>query len=348
MRIFDGHNDVLTELYEAGGVSAAPGFLTGLKGHVDAIRARGGGFAGGFFAMWVGSPGVMDFSLIEAAGHAPYALPLATEISQRKALDTILTQIDIIAELQKLEALSLCTSVDGIEAAQADGRLAAVLHLEGAEAIGPDLAELEAFHAAGLRSLGPVWSRSNIFGHGVPFRYPSDGETGPGLTDVGHALIEKCNALRIMIDLSHLNAAGVRDVARLSDAPLVATHSNAHGVAPHARNLTDAQLGLIAASGGVVGLNFEASFLRPDGRCLADVPSEVVMAHLDHLLHHLGEEGVAIGSDFDGCTPPDWLGSADRLPALVAAMERQGYTSDRIERICWSNWMRVLRDTWGA
>ena len=145
-----------------------------------------------------------------------------------------------------------------------------------------------------------------------------------------------------------LNAAGFADVARISNAPLVATHSNAHAVSPHARNLTDDQLAAIARSGGVVGLNFECSFLRPDGRPDTDTPPEVALAHLDHLLNALGEEGVALGSDFDGCRPPVWLNSADKLGALVAAMAAHGYDAARIERICWGNWMRVLKETWGA
>ena len=83
--------------------------------------------------------------------------------------------------------------------------LAPVLHIEGAEAIDPNFELLDVLYAAGLRSLGPVWSRSNAFGHGVPFLCPSSPDTGPGLTDLGKELIGACNRLRILIDLSHLN-----------------------------------------------------------------------------------------------------------------------------------------------
>ena len=128
------------------------------------------------------------------------------------------------------------------------GSLAAVLHIEGAEAIDPELDALEVLHAAGLRSLGPVWSRPNLFGHGVPFRFPSSPDTGPGLTDAGKALVRACNELRLMLDLSHLNEAGFWDVAALSQAPLVASHSNAHALCPCSRNLTDKQLDAIRAT----------------------------------------------------------------------------------------------------
>ena len=123
--------------------------------------------------------------------------------------------------------------------------LAAVLHIEGAEAIDANFELLDVLYAAGLRSLGPVWSRPNAFGHGVPFRCPSSPDTGPGLTDLGKALIGACNRLRILIDLSHLNERGFWDVAAISNAPLVATHSNAHAISPHSRNLTDRQLAAI-------------------------------------------------------------------------------------------------------
>src|SRR5919202_1128991 len=127
-----------------------------------------------------------------------------------------------------------------------------------------ELDALEVFYQAGLRSLGPVWSRPTAFGHGVPFAFPRSPDTGAGLTDAGKELVRACNRLGIMIDLSHLNEQGFWDVAGLSDAPLVATHSNAHALCPSTRNLTDEQLGAIAGSGGLVGVNFAVSFLRED------------------------------------------------------------------------------------
>lgn len=342
--VFDGHNDLLSRLAGAGGVEAAPGFARGLPGQLDLPRARSGGFCGGFFAMWARSELAGDLDMLTP----PYDVALPPPLPQAEAWEMVADQARILRALHDLGHLRLCTSVAGIEAARTAGEVAAILHLEGADAIGPDLAGLDRLHDMGLRSLGPVWSRPTIFGHGVPFRYPSTGDTGPGLTEAGRALIARCNEKRILIDLSHMTEAGFRDVADLSTAPLVATHSNAHAVAPHARNLTDAQLDAIARSGGVAGLNFERTFLRPDGVPDDDIPEAMAMAHLDHMLARLGEEGVAIGSDYDGCVPPHWLNSADKLPALIAAMERHGYAPDRIERICWGNWMRVLRETWGG
>ena len=141
----------------------------------------------------------------------------------------------------------------------------AVLHLEGAEPIGTALHELEVLHAAGLRSLGLVWSRRNAFATGVPFGFPGSPDQGPGLTDAGRALVRACGELGIVIDLSHLNERGFWEVADLSDAPLVASHSNAHVLCASPRNLTDDQLRAIGERGGLVGINFFPGFLRADG-----------------------------------------------------------------------------------
>ncbi|MCB0016087.1 MAG: dipeptidase, partial [Anaerolineales bacterium] len=179
---------------------------------------------------------------------------------------------------------------------------------EGAEAIDPDFHALDVLYAAGLRSLGPVWSRPTIWGEGVPFRYPSTGDIGAGLTEDGKRLVKRCGEMGVMIDLSHLNEKGFWDVAELSPKPLVATHSNAYELCPHARNLTDEQLDAVKASDGMVGLNFAAGFLRADGQMRADVPLGQMIAHLDHMIGRMGEDHVGLGSDFDGAVIPEAIG----------------------------------------
>jgi membrane dipeptidase len=240
----------------------------------------------------------------------------------------------------------VCRSVSEIQRSLEDDVLAAVLHLEGAETIDPDFELLDVLYAAGLRSLGPVWSRPNAFGHGVPFLCPSSPDTGPGLTDLGKKLIGACNQLRILIDLSHLNERGFWDVADISNAPLVATHSNAHALSPHSRNLTDRQLIAIRETGGIVGVNFATSFLRPDGRRDADTPIELVIDHIEHMLKHAGEDGVGLGSDFDGAKIPAGIGNAAGLQNLVEVMRTRDYGEPLIEKICFRNWLRVLAQTW--
>ena len=345
--IFDGHNDVLSKIFNEGGAAKAASFLDGREGAIDLKKAELGGFGGGFFAVYVPSQFDLEFSYKEME-KASYSLPLPEPIEWSKAVAVVASQVTILRELERLGGLTICRSVSDIRTAFKEGKIAAIFHIEGAEAIDADLHMLDVLHAAGLRSIGPVWSRPTIYGHGVPFRFPSSPDTGDGLSDHGLALIKRCNVLKIMVDLSHLNEAGFWDVARHSEAPLVATHSNAHAITPHSRNLTDDQLRAIAASDGMVGLNFAVAFLREDGKMLADVPISQMLRHLDHLIGILGEDRVGLGSDYDGAVVPMELTEVSALPKLIQAMNEHGFGDELIKKLCHENWFRVLEKTWGS
>ncbi len=244
------------------------------------------------------------------------------------------------------DEVRLCRTVADIRSSMATGALALVLHLEGAEAVDADLDGLETYYDAGVRSIGPVWSRPNRFGVGAPFQYPGTPEIGPGLTASGFDLVRVCNGLGVMLDVSHLNAAGFWDLARASRSPLVATHSNAHAVCPVPRNLTDDQLRAIRDSGGVVGISLSVSELRPDGHNDPATPLCCVLRHVEHLLGMLDPAGVAIGSDLDGAVLPDAIGNAGRLCRLADAMIDHGYGTELVEKICFGNWFDVLDRCW--
>lgn len=329
--IFDGHNDLLLHLH-ASADRDGDSFVSGREGHLDLEKCRAGGFAGGFFAIYVPPE--------DHSGSARTA-PVSTDRARKVTLE----MAGILLRLTRAhpDAIRLCTTADEIETARKDGAIAALMHIEGAEGIGPDLGELEVLHAAGLRSLGPVWSRPNIFGHGVPFAWPASPDIGPGLTEAGLRLVAECERLGILIDLSHLNEAGFWDVARLSSRPLVATHSCVHALSAQSRNLTDRQLSAIAESDGLVGLNFGCQFLREDGQRRDDTDLSVMVRHLAYLVERLGETGVALGSDFDGALMPRAIGTAAGLPALVEAMQQAGFGAPLIQRICWQNWIDLLR-----
>lgn len=346
--VFDGHNDFLLRLLRNPANREAI-WLTGEgQGHLDLPRMKAGGFVGGFFAVYIPSPKAHDAPDYEALmNNPPYDLPLPDLIGDAAAQPVAMAMVGHLLWMERTGALAICRSTADIRAAMDAGKIAAILHMEGAEAIGEDLDALHVWHAAGLRSLGPVWSRPTVFGHGVPFRFPGEPDTGPGLTEAGKRLVAECNALKIMIDLSHLNEAGFNDVAALSDAPLVATHSNAHAVTRSTRNLTDRQLRMIADSRGMVGLNYATSFLREDGKQSADIGWEPVLRHMDHLLSVLGEDHLGLGSDFDGATIPQGIGDVAGLPRLLDAFRAHGYGEALIEKLAWKNWLAVLDRTWG-
>lgn len=358
--VFDGHNDTLLDLP----ISNRTFFERSATGHLDLPRAREGGLGGGFFAVFIRDPEeVEETASAEAESDDADSTARATSISSRYLSADNFPQpmglayaqreaMAMVARLLRLERDSagqakIVRSAREIRQCLEDGTFAMELHFEGAEAIDPEFDALEVYHGLGLRSLGITWSRPNRFAHGVPFQYPASPDTGPGLTDLGKELVRQCNALRIMIDLSHLNEAGFWDVAKLSDAPLVATHSNAHGICAATRNLTDKQLDAIRASDGLVGLNYNCGFLSPTGERGSNLELGVMVDHLDYLIARLGDDKVALGSDFDGATMPDNLKDVSLQQNLIAAMRERGYDEATIRKVAYENWLRVLELTWG-
>tara|TARA_R110002020_G_scaffold87454_1_gene215616 strand:+ start:1113 stop:2162 length:1050 start_codon:yes stop_codon:yes gene_type:complete len=344
--VFDGHNDVLLRLWrtmKAGGDPVAE-FMNGTsEGHIDAPRARKGGLAGGFCAIYIPS-GELILKEPDESGH--YVTPLSDPLPLGPSLEVALEKAAIALRLERAGGWRLCRSTADVRAAMDEGVFAAVLHMEGCEALDADLDNLEVFYAAGLRSLGPVWSRHNIFGHGVPFAYPMDPDTGPGLTDAGFDLVRACNRLGILIDLAHITEQGFWDVAKTTDQPLVASHSNVHALTPVARNLTDRQLDAIKESGGLVGLNYAVTMLRPDGRDNVETPLSDMVRHMDYLVERLGIDHVALGSDFDGASIPEEISDAAGNQNLVAALRDAGYADADLKKICRENWLRIMASAW--
>jgi membrane dipeptidase len=334
--VFDGHNDLLLRLQTAGDLNGTAFFRERGEWHLDLPRARKGGLGGGLFAVFVPK------SVIELQQAQKPVPPHAF------ALASALEQISIFREMCSRSAGTVKHVRTSGEVARclADGVFAASLHMEGAEPVAEDLSNLGMFHEAGVRSIGLVWSRANAFGHGVPFQCPGDPDTGPGLTEAGCELVRACNQLGILLDVSHLNERGFRDVARLTNAPLVATHSNVHALSPTARNLKDRQFDAIRDSGGIVGVCFGVTDLRPDGARDANTPVSLVADHVDHMVERMGIEHVGLGSDFDGTTVPLEIGDATGIPRLFDCLRARGYDDEALKKIMHGNWLRVLSQTW--
>jgi membrane dipeptidase len=356
--VFDGHNDTLLDLPLTG----RSFFERSEAGHLDLPRAREGGLGGGFFAVFIRDPEVAaadpepaetadDTTAVAARSSSRYAdpdhlpPPMSLEYAQREAMRAVASLFRL--ETEANGAAKVVRSARELRDCLERGVFAMELHFEGAEAIDPELDALEVYYQAGLRSLGITWSRPNRFGSGVPFQFPASPDTGPGLTDLGKELVRACNRLGVLIDVSHLNEAGFWDVAALSDAPLVATHSNAHALCCATRNLTDRQLDAIRDSDGLVGLNFNCGFLHPEGERGSNLDLGIMLDHLDYLIARLGEERVGLGSDFDGATMPEGIKDVSLLPNLLDAMRVRGYDDGVIRKIAYENWIRVLEQTWG-
>ena len=253
--VFDGHNDTLLNLHVLERGQGRSFFEESDIGHIDLPRARRGGFAGGFFAIFV--PPIQGYQSSAGPDASPDANP-----SKVPALDPAYAHRftrDVMARLTRIEQeaggqVRVVRTVAELEQSLAENVVAVILHFEGAEAIHPGVAALEQFYDSGLRSLGIVWSRPNAYAQGVPFEFPGSPDSGPGLTDEGVKLVRECNRLGILIDLAHINERGFFDTAEHSSAPLVVTHGAAHALSPSSRNLTDSQLDAIGATDGVVGI----------------------------------------------------------------------------------------------
>jgi membrane dipeptidase len=348
--IIDGHNDTLLRM-RLDGLS----FLERNDfGGLDLPRARQGGFAGGFFAVYVRAKGLhLPRDPVAAIKEVQAALSATAEpelpdlaYSQNEALA-------MMASLFRLErdsggAVRVVRTAAELEQCIHANVLAAILHFEGAEPIDPGLDALEVFYQAGMRSLGLVHSRPNAFAHGVPIGFGRSPDTGPGLTDAGRDLVKACNRLRIMIDLSHLNEKGFWEAAEISDAPLVATHSCAHAICACTRNLTDEQIRAVGQTRGMIGLNFQTSFLRPDGQVSADTPLSVPVQHIAHMVDIAGIDCVGIGADYDYIVAPREIATAADLPNLVDALRAAGFQGEDLDKLLYRNWIRVLREAWGG
>ena len=337
MRVFDGHNDALGRLWCANADPVAD-FAKPI-GHINVPHARAGGLGGGLFAMF--SPQTRAPFDFTAFSVTDLDIPLPPMLDEGAALIAAIGQAGIAHQLQTAGHLKICTDATTLAQTFVSDTLACVLHLEGADCIGPDLLALDTLHALGMRSLGLVWSRPTIFGHGVPFRHNSDGNTGDGLTADGKRLVARCLELGLVIDTSHLTMKGFWDVAD-AGAPMVATHSNACVVSNNARNLTDDQLRAIGQTGGMAGLNFATVFLSDAGWNTGKAGLDDCLRQLDHMIAIAGEDHVGLGSDFDGAPMPDGIAHAGDLPNLINAMRTHGYGEHLIAKLTHENWLDFL------
>lgn len=334
--ILDGHEDFITQ---ASGYQNLPGgveledqpppkrrdFLAeSEEGHVDLPRAQKGGIGAAFASIWMRN----EDAELDPRGVA------ATQVD------------DLLRLLDRSEGrMRLVRTAADLRACLGGEAFGAILHFEGADPISEDLRELRMYYEAGLRSLGIVWSRPTVFGHGVQL---GRGAQPPesGLTAAGRRLVEECNRLGIVIDVSHLNVAGFWGVVEVCQKPFIASHSDAYAISPHQRNLNDDQIRAIAAADGAIGINLTNSFVRPDRSRDASTSLDMIMAHIDHIAGLVGDRHVALGTDFDGADMPEVLSDATHLPSLLQALRRRGYSDDALERITHGNFVRVLDACW--
>ncbi len=224
-----------------------------------------------------------------------------------------------------------------LDKAKRGERIACLLSIEGAEALEGSLDNLNYFFNRGVRALGITWNRRNPFGRGVR------AEGDDGLSHLGLELVERMEALGMIVDASHLSDKAFWDLADCARKPFVASHSNARVLDSFARNLSDEQIRRIAESGGVVGAVFVPDFIaiNPSKSYL-----EHFLDHIDHLVAVGGIDAVGLGSDFCGFSDKQGhvIADASEFPLLAQALEQRGYGEESVKKILAGNWERLIRE----
>lgn len=295
----------------------------------------------------------------EGEHHSLYRNPFCVDIEKLKAsqtqaqffalfankakTDDLLTRVLAMADrfFHELEAhheqIALARNYEELRQNCAGNKISAFLTVEDGGALQGDVANLERFYRLGVRLITLTWNYPNELGY--PNCRPE--YRGLGLTPAGRQMVSEMNRLGVLVDVSHLSDQGFYDVAALSTKPFTASHSNARAVTAHFRNVTDEMIKLMAEKGGVIGLNFENTFL---GISPISQVADMVL-HLNHIRKVGGIEVVAIGSDFDGTESELEIAHAGQMNKLVQALESSGWGQDEIEKLCWGNAARLIKDT---
>lgn len=232
-----------------------------------------------------------------------------------------------------------------IEKNQKEGKMSALLTIEEGAVCKGELALLRDFYRLGVRMMTLTWNFQNE----LAFPNSIDSNTGKaypnetdGLTEKGIAFVREMQRLGMIVDVSHLGDAGIYDVLRYTERPFVASHSNARAICSHPRNLTDEMIRGLSERGGVMGLNMCAAFLTEEENAFGRV--EHVLAHIRHIKQVGGIDCIGLGGDFDGIGDNTELLGAGKMPLLAEAMERDGFSTEEIEKVFYKNVLRVYKE----
>jgi membrane dipeptidase len=284
------------------------------KLHTDIPRLRAGGVGGQFWSVYV--PANMQ---------GPAAVRATFE------------QIDVVHRMVRKypDTFELALTAADVERIFKAGRISSLIGMEGGHSIDNSLATLRMFYTAGARYM--------TLTHSTNIRWADSGTDMPkvaGLSRFGEEVVREMNRLGMLVDLSHTSADAMRDAIRVSEAPVIFSHSDARVLNDHGRNVPDDVLQLVRRNGGVVMVTFVPGFLTSTGKAtLADVAN-----HMDHVRKVAGADHVGIGSDFDGIeTVPVGLEDVSKYPALTAELLRRGWPDDDVRKALGSNVLRVMR-----
>jgi Zn-dependent dipeptidase, microsomal dipeptidase homolog len=266
----------------------------------------------------------------------------ALYINQKKTknpLETCLKMVDkFYLELSRNNnSIALATNYKDLIKNKQKDKISAFLTIEGGEAINGSLYNLRNFYRLGVRLITLTWNFPNEIG----FPNCKNEYVYRGLTSFGQEVIIEMNNLSMLIDVSHLSDKGFYDVARLSKKPFIASHSNSRTITNHPRNLTDEMIRILSQKGGVIGINFEKSFLGEN------IPAKVsdMINHIKHIKNIGGIDVISVGSDFDGVELPSEINNISEIDKLASELKKNNFSEEEIEKIFYKNALRVIKDT---
>ena len=228
-------------------------------------------------------------------------------------------------------------------------KMSALLTLEEGGVVCNDLSYLRNYYRLGVRMITLTWNFENGIGHpnfdvhGDKHGYYEYDDKN-GLTDFGIEYVKEMERLVIIIDVSHLSDAGFYDVLKYTNAPFVASHSNARSVCPHARNMSDDMIIQLAKRGGVMGINFAADFLDYNEEENALSKVESMVKHIEYIKNLAGIDVIGLGSDFDGIPQNLELKDCSYMPLLEKALYEHGFSKEEVEKIFYKNVLRVYKE----
>lgn len=316
MKIIDFHCDTISKIFNSNEeIGLAENNL-----NVDIDKLERGGSCAQFFALFI----YRDINLNKIKYNSLYDYSMAM-------LDRFYREIE-----KNNERIEFAGCFNDLVDNKENEKISAFLTVEDGGIIEKQMERLRNFYRLGVRLITLTWNFPNSLG------YPNSNKKyiKKGLTDFGKEVVEVMNDMGIIIDVSHLSDVGFYDVAEVSSKPFVASHSNSRALREHYRNLTDDMIKKIAGSGGVVGINF-ASYFLGDGE-VSKV--EDIVRHIEHILNVGGEDVVVLGTDFDGISCELEIADFSEMGKLVDALRENNFSQKQIEKICYKNAERVIRE----
>lgn len=217
------------------------------------------------------------------------------------------------------------------------GVISAFLTIEEGAALKGKIQQLKNFYRLGVRLITLTWNFPNELG----FPNKNEEDRNKGLTSFGLEVVSEMNKLGMIIDVSHLSDGGFYDVAKYSNKPFVASHSNSRTISNHPRNLTDDMIRILAQKGGIMGINFEKYFL---GHNELSRTCDMV-AHITHIKNIGGIDCISIGTDFDGISTHGLeIRNIGEIEKLSIALSKNGFNEEEIDKIFYKNAIRVIKE----